>query len=228
MNKLIKRGFSAYKIFLKNKLAAAFMMFIPGVMMFIGALNGRGNDTVGMPLGITAAGAVFTFWACYQAGRIKSDLDRAEDRGEQRVQRKLLIFQILEGLLYLAVMVAGILLLINQGFVDKVLNLMAGGFTTLNGITGAIKVFKRRDEKDYRWYFELVLTLLELVVGPYYFFASDSISSGWFMTMAILTMVAGAVEVISALTPESLKSAMRDSKEIVRIMKDEPDEGDEE
>ncbi|MBO7657323.1 DUF308 domain-containing protein [Candidatus Saccharibacteria bacterium] len=228
MNKLIKRGFSAYKIFLKNKLAAAFMMFIPGVMMFIGALNGRGNDTVGMPLGITAAGAVFTFWACYQAGRIKSDLDRAEDRGEQRVQRKLLIFQILEGLLYLAVMVAGILLLINQGFVDKVLNLMAGGFTTLNGITGAIKVFKRRDEKDYRWYFKLVLTLLELVVGPYYFFASDSISSGWFMTMAILTMVAGAVEVISALTPESLKSAMRDSKEIVRIMKDEPDEEDEE
>ena len=228
MNKLIKRGFSAYKIFLKNKLAAAFMMFIPGVMMFIGASNGRGNDTVGMPLGITAAGAVFTFWACYQAGRIKSDLDRAEDRGEQRVQRKLLIFQILEGLLYLAVMVAGILLLINQGFVDKVLNLMAGGFTTLNGITGAIKVFKRRDEKDYRWYFKLVLTLLELVVGPYYFFASDSISSGWFMTMAILTMVAGAVEVISALTPESLKSAMRDSKEIVRIMKDEPDEGDEE
>ena len=227
MNKLVKRGFFAYRIFLKNKIAMSFMMFIPGVMMFIGALNGKGNDTVAMPLGITAAGAVFTFWACYQVGRIKSDLDRAETKADQKAQKKLLIFQILEGLLYLTVMVVGVLLLINQGFVDKVLNLMAGGFTTLNGVTGAIKVFKRRENKNYRWYFKLVLTLLELVVGPYYFFASDSISSGWFMSMAILTTVAGAVEVISALTPENLKDTVRDGRDIMRILKDDPRDDDE-
>lgn len=231
MNKLVKRGFSAYMVFLKDKLAMALMMFIPGVMMFLGALNGKGNDTVAMPLGITAAGSVFTFWACYQVGRIKTELDHLGERDDRRPMQKALILQILEGMLYLVVMVAGILLLINQGFVNKFLNLMSGGFTTLNGVLGAIKLFKRRDNKNYRWYFRLVLTLVELTVGPYYFFASDSISSGWFMTMAILTMVAGAVEVVSALTPENIRSSIKDGKDIVRILKDQPrecEEGEEE
>lgn len=227
MNKLVKRGFSAYMVFLKDKLAMALMMFIPGVMMFLGALNGKGNDTVAMPLGITAAGSVFTFWACYQLGRIKTELDHLGERDDRRPMQKALILQILEGMLYLVVMVAGILLLINQGFVNKFLNLMSGGFTTLNGVLGAVKLFKRRENKNYRWYFRLVLTLVELTVGPYYFFASDSISSGWFMTMAILTMVAGAVEVVSALTPENIRSSIKDGKDIVRILKDEP-RGDEE
>ena len=83
MNKLVKRGFSAYKVFLKDKLAMALMMFIPGVMMFLGALNGKGNDTVAMPLGITAAGSVFTFWACYQVGRIKTELDHLDDKTDR-------------------------------------------------------------------------------------------------------------------------------------------------
>ena len=227
MNKLVKRGFSAYRVFLKDKLAMALMMFIPGVMMFLGALNGKGNDTVAMPLGITVAGSVFTFWACYQVGRIKTELDHLGERDDRRSMQKALILQILEGMLYLVVMVAGILLLINQGFVNKFLNLMSGGFTTLNGVLGAIKLFKRRENKNYRWYFRLVLTLVELTVGPYYFFASDSISSGWFMTMAILTMVAGAVEVVSALTPDSIRSSIKDGKDIVRILKDEPREDEE-
>ena len=222
MNKLVKRGFSAYRIFLKDKLAMSMMMFIPGVMMFIGALNGKGNDTVAMPLGITAAGAVFTFWAFYQIGKIKADLDRIEGREERRLQKRLLIFQILEGAIYLIVMIVGVLLLINQDFVNKFLNLMAGGFTTLNGVMGIIKLLKSYNEKNFRYYFKVVLTILELAIGPYYFFASDSISSGWFMTMAILTMVAGAAEVIAALTPESLRSTVEDSKEIVKILKDEP------
>ena len=220
MNKLVKRGFSAYMVFLKDKLAMALMMFIPGVMMFIGALNGKGNDTVAMPLGITAAGAVFTFWAFYQLGRIKTELDRLGENADRRAMQKALIFQILETMLYLVVMIAGILLLINQQFVNKFLNLMAGGFTTLNGVLGSVKLFKWRETKDFRWYFRLVLTLVELVVGPYYFFASDSISTGWFMTMAILTMVAGAVEVLSALTPENIRSSIRDGKDIVKILKD--------
>ena len=231
MNKLVKRGFSAYMVFLKDKLAMALMMFIPGVMMFMGALNGKGNDTVAMPLGITAAGSVFTFWACYQVGRIKAELDYSDSREDRRAVQKALILQILEGMLYLVVMVAGVLLLVNQGFVNKFLNLMSGGFTTLNGVMGAIKLFKRRENKNYRWYLRLVLTLVELTVGPYYFFASDSISSGWFMTMAILTMVAGAVEVVSALTPESIRATVKDGKDIVRILKDQPrecEEGEEE
>ena len=228
MNKLVKRGFSAYRVFLKDKLAMSLMMFIPGVMMFIGALNGKGNDTVGMPLGITAAGAVFTFWAFYRIGYIKSSLDKAITKEEKSEQKKAMIFQIVEGLIYLAVMVGGILLLINQGFVNKVLNLMAGGFTTLNGVMGIIDTLKRRENKNLRWYFKLVLTLVELVVGPYYIIISDSVSGGWFMVMAILTMVAGALEVISALTPESLRSTIQDSKDIVRILKDEKDEDDEE
>ena len=228
MNKLVKRGFSAYRVFLKDKLAMSLMMFIPGVMMFIAALNGKGNDTVAMPLGITAAGAVFTFWAFYRIGYLKSSLDAAETKEDRSEQKKLIIFQILEGLVYLAVMVAGILLLVNQGFVNKVLNLMAGGFTTLNGVMGIIDTFKKRQHKDFRWYFKLVLTILELVIGPYYVLISDSIDGTWFMIMAVLTMVAGALEVLSALTPESLRSTIQDGKDIVRILKDKQDDEDEE
>lgn len=223
MNKLVIRGFSAYKVFLKDKLAMALMMFIPGVMMFIGALQGKGNDTVTMPLGITAAGALFSFWAFYQIGKIKTELNHINTDADRQTMQKTLVLQILETMLYLAVMIAGILLLINQQFVNKVLNLMAGGFTTLNGILGGIKLFKEQDNKDFRWYFRLVLTIVELIIGPYYFFASDSISSGWFMAMAILTMVAGAVEVLSALTPESIQNTVKDSKDIVKIFKDESD-----
>ena len=60
MNKLVKRGIKAYNIFLKNKMAASLMMFIPGVMMTIAAIQGNGNDTKTLPLMILIAGEVFT------------------------------------------------------------------------------------------------------------------------------------------------------------------------
>lgn len=59
MNKLVKRGLKAYNIFLKNKIAASLMMFIPGVMMTIAALNGNGNDLKSLPLMILIAGEIF-------------------------------------------------------------------------------------------------------------------------------------------------------------------------
>ena len=56
MNELVKRGFSAYKIFLKNKLVASIMMLFSGVMMFIAALQGKGNDVYSLPILITTLG----------------------------------------------------------------------------------------------------------------------------------------------------------------------------
>ena len=63
MNKLVKRGFSAYKIFLKNKIASSIMMLFAGVMMFIAALNGKGNDTKSLPILITSLGTILSLWA---------------------------------------------------------------------------------------------------------------------------------------------------------------------
>ena len=76
MNKLVKRGFSAYKIFLKNKIASSIMMLMAGVMMFIAALNGKGNDTKSLPILITTVGTILTLWTVYRFGYIKANYDR--------------------------------------------------------------------------------------------------------------------------------------------------------
>ena len=52
MNKLVKRGFNVWLIFIKNRIASSIMMLMSGVMMFIGALQGKGNDTMTLPLAI--------------------------------------------------------------------------------------------------------------------------------------------------------------------------------
>ena len=221
MNKLVKRGFSVYKIFLKNKLAMSLMMLFSGIMMFIAALDGRGNDTKTLPIVITLAGAIFAFWAFYRLGYMKSNFDHQNAEQETvKAEKKLLFFQIVEASIYAIVAVLGIILLTNEGLVNKALNLMAGGFTSFNGILGLVNAYKNRANKDFRWKFMLVLTAIELVVGPYFIFASDNIDSTGFTIMGVVTMVAGTIEVISALTMETLKSTIRDGKDIVRIIKD--------
>ncbi|MBQ3296367.1 DUF308 domain-containing protein [Candidatus Saccharibacteria bacterium] len=220
MSKLLKNGFSIYKIFLKNKIAMAVMMLVSGVMMFIAALKGNGNDTVAMPLGITLAGAALTFWSFYKVGRIRSEMEALKEAAARENMGLTLFLQISETILYLIVTGLGIFLLINQNFMDKILNLMAGGFTTLNGVLGAINLYKRREQRDLRFWLRTALTVVELVLGPCFIFMSDGIEIGWYVAMGALTTVAGTLEVISALTPEHLKSTVQDGKDIVRIIKE--------
>jgi len=222
MNKLVKRGLSVYKIFLKNKLASSIMMLFSGIMMFVAALNGHGNDTKSLPLLITSVGTILTLWAVYRLGYVKSCYDRIEvsNREEKLIERKILFLQIGETLVYALVAGLGIFLLLNEGFTNKILNLMAGGFTTLNGVFGAINTYKNRENKDFRWKFMLVLMIIELVVGPYFIFVSDSINIQGYIIMGVLTTVAGTIEVISALTRDNLKGTLDDGKKIVRIIKD--------
>lgn len=196
------------------------MMLFSGVMMFIAALKGNGNDTVAMPLGITVAGVLFTACSFYKIGRMKADLERIEDRKERSAQKTAFFMQVGETLIYVVVAGLGIFLLINQSFMNKVLNLMAGGFTTLNGVLGIIYIYKNRHERDIRRSLKVILTIVELILGPYFIFMSDSIEIGWYVAMGALTTVAGTIEVISALTPESIKSTVQDGKDIVRILKD--------
>ena len=220
MSKALKRGLSIYKIFLKNKIAMSVMMLVSGVMMFIAAIQGKGNDTFMMPLGITVAGVVFSALSFYKIGRIKSDLDRTRDENERSTYKIALFTQGAETLLYLVVAGLGIFLLINQSFMNKILNLMAGGFTTLNGVLGTINLYKRREQRNVRFWLRLVLTVVELVLGLCFVFMSDGIEIGWYVAMGALTIVAGTLEVISALTPETIRGTVQDGKDIVKILKD--------
>jgi uncharacterized membrane protein HdeD (DUF308 family) len=113
-----------------------------------------------------------------------------------------------------------VFLLSNEGFTNKVLDLMAGGFTTLNGVLGAVHAYKGREEKDFRWKLMLVLTVIELILGPFFVIRSGSIDIPGYIIMGVLTTVAGLIEVISALTRENIRCAVEDSKKIVTIMKD--------
>lgn len=219
MSKLLKRGISIYKIFLKNKIAMSVMMLVSGVMMFIAALQGKGNDTVAMPLGITTAGAVISAWSFYKIGYLKANLDKLTDKNEQSLQKMTIFLQSLETLLYITVLAVGIFLLLNQNFMNRVLNLMAGGFTTLNAVLGGIDTYKKREKRDFRWWLKLVLSVVELILGPYFVICCDTVEGGWFVAMGLLTTVAGTLEVITALTPESIRSTMQDGKDIVRILK---------
>ena len=221
MSKLLKRGISIYLIFLKNKIAMSLMMLFSGIMMFIAAVQGKGNDTVAMPLGVTLVGVLVTCWSFYKIGYIKANLDKIEDKKEHSTVKMSLIMQAVETSIYLLVAGAGIFLLLNQDLVNRFLNLMAGGFTTLNGVLGIVKIIKRRHERNAAWWFRVILTLVELVLGPYFLISCDSVEGGWFVAMGALTIVAGTIEVISALSPESIESTMQDGKEIVKILKED-------
>ena len=227
MNKLVKRGLKAYNIFLKNKLAASLMMFIPGLMMTFAAIQGNGNDTKTLPLMILLAGAVFSFWGFFRLGYSKCVIDRpiqADDRGGWRRDFFLLM---LETVLYLIIAALGVFLLMNESLTNRILNLMAGGFTTFNGIMGAIRAFKGRENKDFRWKFMAVLTVFELGWGIFFLINSENIGIGSYLIMGIITSVAGLIEVISCLNAKTLKDTIEDGKEIVKTMKAEEEKTEE-
>ena len=195
-------------------MASSLMMLLTGIMMFFAALNGRGNDTKTLPIIITIIGVVLTAYMFYKIGYLKSDLDKTNQN------KGALFAQIAETLLYVIVVGLGIFLLVNENFTDQVLNLLAGGFTTLNGTLNAVKTLKNRTNKDFYWKLMLVLMILELAIGPYFILNSSSISINWYTIMGALTIVAGTIEVISAMTRDNLKSTMHDGRKIVQIIKD--------
>lgn len=218
MNKLVKRGLSAYKIFLKNKLVASIMMLSSGIMMFIAALNGKGNDTYSLPILITSLGTILTLWAVYRLGYLKSNYDKAKNT-DAEIKKREIFMQILETLVYMVVAGLGVFLLSNQEFTNKVLNLMAGFFTTLNGVLNIVTIYKNRENKDFSWKFRVVLMVFELILGPFFLINSDSIDIPGYIIMGALTTVAGIVEIISGTTKESIRGTVNDGKDIVRIMK---------
>ncbi len=222
MKVLVTRGVSIYKIVMKNKLIMSIMMLVNGILMSVAAFQGKGNDTKTMPTAITAAGAVLLAWTIYKFWREKSIVSRAKASGENaKEERKNLIFLGLESVLYLGVTIVGIFLLFNEDIMSKILNLMAGFFTSLNGILGLIRAYKQREEKDtVFWRFMMTLTVLELIIGPYFIFGSDSISTPGFAVMGVLTAIAGLIEVISSLSFKSITSTYQDGKDIVKTLKE--------
>lgn len=229
MNKILERGFGVYKIFLKNKLAASLMMLVSGVMMTIAALNGRGNDTKTIPILITSAGVLFSLWAFYRLGYLKSDRDRLKREGQKAIAGRALGLQSLEAFAYLVVTAAGIYLLLNESFVNLVLNLVTGSFSIINGVMGVISLIKRRENRDWRWVVRLVLTLFELGIGIYFIAASSSIDTRGFLAMGIIMAIAGVIDIIASYSTEALKNTVEDGKAAVRVIKTgkaTEDEGD--
>ncbi len=221
MNRLLKRGLNAYKIFLKNKLVMSIMMLVSGIMMFIAAMNGKGNDVKTLPILITIAGVVFSFWAFYRLGYIKSNIDKLDESRDKRIEKRGFYLQIVEASIYTIISGLGIFLLVNESFTNTVLDLMAGGFTTLNGVIGVINTVKGRNDIDFRWKFMLVLTILELILGPFFIFKSNTIDLNGYLLMGTLTTVAGLIEVISSLSMQTLRDTISDSKEIVKKLKED-------
>lgn len=222
MNKLVKRGFSAYIIFLKNKVASSIMMLMAGVMMLIGGLQGKGNDLKSLPLLITSLGVILSVWAIYRFGYLKSNYDAIIEGDEEtkKIGRKVLLMQAAETLLYAAVAGLGVFLLSNENFTNIALNIMSGFFTTLNGVFGVINTIKGRENKDFRWKFILVLTIIELAMGAYFLIGCRNIEIAGYILMGSLTTVAGIIEVINAFTRENIRNTENDVKDIVHIMKD--------
>lgn len=220
MNKLLKKSFNAWLIFIKNKVAGAAMMFVSGLMMLIAALNGKGNDTKTLPLLILIAGAAFTFWGFYKIGYLKSDYDKEKNRSEKQNLRNTLIVQVLETLLYFIVAALGVFLLRNENFTDKVLNLIAGGFSILNGIFGVIYIFHHLDNKNFGWKFRIGLTLLEFGMGAFFIINSDSIEVTNYMVLGAITTIAGVIEIFHSITRENLENTIKDGKDMIKAFTD--------
>ncbi|MBR3177001.1 DUF308 domain-containing protein [Candidatus Saccharibacteria bacterium] len=224
MNKLVKRGLKAYNIFLKNKIAGSLMMLIPGLMMTFAAIQGNGNDTKSLPLMILIAGAVFALWAFYRLGYIKAGIDSLKNSRKERPDWRGFFLQLGEAIIYLIIAALGVYLLMNEHLTNKILNLMAGGFTTFNGIMGVVSTIKHRDNRDFRWKFVLVLTLFELVWGIYFIIASDSIGISSYLIMGIITTIAGVLAVATSLNEQTIKDTLEDADKIAKTLKGEEDE----
>lgn len=218
MNILVKRGFSAYKIFLKNKVVASIMMLSSGVMMFIGAIQGKGNDVYSLPILITTLGTTLTLWSVFRFGYLKSEYDGFKGT-EDEVKKRELLAQIGETLVYAAVAGIGVFLLSNHDFTNKALNLMAGFFTTLNGVFNIFTIYKNRETKNLRWEIRLVLMVLELILGPFFLINSDGMDINAYIIMGLLTTVAGTLEIITVSTRENIRGTIKDGKDIVKIIK---------
>ena len=227
MNKILKRGMGAWLIFIKNRLAGSVMMFISGLMMAIAGLNGNGNDTKTLPAIIVLAGTVLGFWGFYRIGYLKSNMDREKNREEKVTIRKTFYLQIVEALIYLVITSLGVYLYINEGFTNTVLDLMCGGFTIFNGVMGVVYIVKHSDNRNFGWKFRIGLTILEFAMGAYFIFASNTISSNGYLIMGSITTVAGVIEVAHAIAEHAIKDAIRDSKDIVKTLKDEKEEPEE-
>ena len=221
MNELLKRGFSAYKIILRNKLATSLMMLFGGIMLMVGAISGNGNDTKTLPSMIAIAGAVFAAWSFYKIGYIRAKVEKL--KGDERdVGLSNLILQIYETVVYVVVCLLGIFLLLNENFTNQALNLMTGGFTIFNGVIGVINAIKNREKwQTFSWKFMLGLTIIELALGAYFIFMSNTINNAGLGVMGAITIIAGLIEVISSLRKEVLQKTVQDGKDIVKILKEE-------
>ena len=221
MNELLKRGFSAYKIVLGNKLATSIMMLFGGFMLMIGAISGSGNDTKTLPSIIAVAGAIFASWSFYRIGYIKARTETMK-RNERDVELGNLILQIYETIVYLIVCLIGVFLLLNENFTNQALNLMTGGFTIFNGIVGVIGAIKNCEKyTTFGWKFMLGLTIIELGLGAYFIFMSNTINNVGLGVMGVITTIAGLIEVISSLRKDVLQKTVQDGKDIVKILKEE-------
>lgn len=195
------------------------MMFISGLMMAIAGFNGNGNDTKMLPSVIVLVGFILSLWAFYRIGYIKSNFDKLEDREEKIIERKVLIFQIVEAVIYLLVTALGVFFFVNENFTNKVLDLMCGGFTILNGVFGCIYIYKNRERKNFGWKFRTGLTVLEFGMGIYFIIASNSINATGYAIMGSMTTIAGIIEVAHAITRQNIEDAVKDSKDIVKALK---------
>ena len=222
MNELIRRVGSAWLIFIKNKLAGAVMMFISGLMMAIAGFNGGGNDTKTLPALIALAGAIFGYWSFYRLGYVKSNLDKIKSREEKAAMRRIFWLQIIETAAYLLITSVGVYLYINEGFTNTILDLMAGGFSILNGVFGVIWIVKNNSEHNFSWKFRIGLTVLEFGMGLYFIFASNSINGTGYLILGSITTIAGIIEVVHALKQHALRDAFNDSKKMIKALKDEP------
>jgi uncharacterized membrane protein HdeD (DUF308 family) len=220
MNKLIKRVTAAWLIFIKNKIAGAIMMLLSGVMMVYAAMNGNGNDTKTLPLMILAAGFVFSLWGFYRVGYIKSDYDKEKEYEDVKLLNKGLIFQLFETGLYLVVAVFGVYLLLNESLVDRALNLMAGGFTVLNGFFGLIYLVKNSKKNAAALMFRFFLTVAEFMMGIFFIVNSEKITIENYIMLGSVTSIAGFIEVVHAITRENLKNTLKDSREIIHALKE--------
>jgi len=196
-------------------------MLLGGIMITIGGVNNTGNDTYTLPSLIAMTGAIFTFWGFYHTGYMKAGYDSLEG-AEKKANLKTIVWQVAETIVYLIITIVGLLLLLNQNFTNRLMNLITGGLTIFNGAIGIIKAIKNRaNYKSFGWIFMTALSVTEIILGILFVILADSISQPGFIVMGIITVIAGIIEVGSALTKQVLKDTVRDGKEILKALRED-------
>lgn len=219
MSELLKRGFSIYKIVIQNKLVAAVMMFVSGIMMSIAGFTGNGNDTKTMPSALIIVGAALTLWGAYRVGFLRANFLAARGAEEKTAKKHAMIAMVLESSVYLLLVLLGVFLLTHEQLMNTVLNIMTGAFTILNGVFGVIYLFKNHARIDGIWKFKVILTLLEFILGVYFIVSSETITLTALILLGILTAVAGVLEIIITASKESIKNTVKDGQSIINTLK---------